>query len=73
MCTCSSGGSGKEETVFKAKGDPLGWDMKTLKNMTNLQDTDLLYASFVSEVRLAHICSVQVHVHTCTYVYVVQV
>ena len=47
---CSCGGRRKGETVFKAKGDTLGWDMKTLKRMTKLQDSDLLYASFVSEV-----------------------
>ena len=40
----------KEETLFKASGDPLGWNMNTLKYLTKIQDTDVLYASFVSEV-----------------------
>ena len=48
-CGCSKKDK-QEEEVFQATGDTLGWDMKTLRHLTNLQDSDILYASFVSEV-----------------------
>jgi len=35
---------------FKAKGDRLGWDMRALKYTARITDSDLIYASFVSEV-----------------------
>ena len=55
--------------MFQAKGDTLGWDMKTLKHLTKLQDTDLLYASFVSEVSPTTCVHTHVHVRTCTCTY----
>jgi sn1-specific diacylglycerol lipase len=44
------GGKKRRGSEFKASGDPLGWSTATLKHLTKLRDTDLLYASFVSEV-----------------------
>ena len=44
-------GKEKGETGFKAKGDPEGWDIDNLKRLTSVTDRDIVYASFVSEVR----------------------
>ena len=41
----------KRETAFKAKGDQEGWDIDNLKLLTCVTDRDIVYASFVSEVR----------------------
>ena len=47
----SGGGKKKKgEMVFKASGDPLGWSVDNLKRLTRVDDSDILYASFVSEV-----------------------
>lgn len=40
-----------KKNTFKAKGDRLGWDMRALKYTARITDSDLIYASFISEVR----------------------
>lgn len=48
--SCGRRNKGETAGAFQASGDKLGWNMNTLRHLTKLQDTDLLYASFVSEV-----------------------
>ena len=48
----------------------MGWDVKTLKNVTKLQDTDLLYASFVSEVRVQPYTFMYTYINVHVYMYI---
>ncbi|CAI8015199.1 Diacylglycerol lipase-beta, partial [Geodia barretti] len=43
-------GKKKGETVLKARGDPLGWNLDNLKRLTRVTDTDIVFVSFASEV-----------------------
>ena len=42
-----------EEAGFVVQEDSCGWHMRTLKSVTGLQETDIVHASFESEVRKA--------------------
>ena len=39
-----------------ARGDSCGWHIRALKDITGLQDADIIYASFTSEVHEPKLC-----------------
>ena len=42
--------SSKDKPELKAEGDLLGWNLRILKHITTLRDSDIVYVSFISEV-----------------------
>ena len=42
--------SSKDKPELKAEGDLLGWNLRILKHITTLRDSDIIYVSFISEV-----------------------
>ena len=40
---------------YKAKGDPLGWSVSSISSLTDIDHSDVIYASFATEVHVYYV------------------
>ena len=55
-----------EEQQLPVRGDKWGWNTEALKYTTGLQDEDLVYASFTSEVHIPSVIRYHTNLNSLT-------